>query len=145
MLKFQFKLVIWQSPAYFRIVKLRDNILRKPLGLALSDSDLKAEKDEFIFGFFIGSTPIASLQIKPLNTHKAKLRQMAVDSNYQGIGLGKQLIFQVEDFLKKSNFTSIELHARKSALGFYQKLGYKIISDEFIEVGIPHFKMNKEL
>jgi predicted GNAT family N-acyltransferase len=37
------------------------------------------------------------------------------------------------------------MHARKSAVGFYEKLGYKIVGDEFEEVTIPHFEMQKTL
>jgi predicted GNAT family N-acyltransferase len=39
----------------------------------------------------------------------------------------------------------IELHARKSVVNFYIKLGYSMIVEEFIEVGIPHYKMFKKL
>jgi predicted GNAT family N-acyltransferase len=37
------------------------------------------------------------------------------------------------------------MHARKDAIGFYEKQGYKISGDEFTEVTIPHFVMEKKL
>jgi predicted GNAT family N-acyltransferase len=37
------------------------------------------------------------------------------------------------------------MHARKSALGFYEKLGYTPEGDEFEEVTIPHYLMRKKL
>jgi predicted GNAT family N-acyltransferase len=37
------------------------------------------------------------------------------------------------------------MNARKNALGFYDKLGYKVVGDEFLEVTLPHFTMEKEL
>ncbi|MEO8175011.1 MAG: GNAT family N-acetyltransferase [Sediminibacterium sp.] len=37
------------------------------------------------------------------------------------------------------------MHARESAVGFYEKHGYKVVGDEFVEVTIPHFIMEKEL
>jgi len=37
------------------------------------------------------------------------------------------------------------MHARKTALGFYEKLGYNVVGDEFTEVTIPHFVMEKNL
>jgi predicted GNAT family N-acyltransferase len=37
------------------------------------------------------------------------------------------------------------MHARKTASGFYEKLGYKVASDEFEEVTIPHYVMQKKL
>ena len=37
------------------------------------------------------------------------------------------------------------MHARANAVGFYEKMGYKVIGDEFIEVTIPHYVMEKRL
>jgi predicted GNAT family N-acyltransferase len=37
------------------------------------------------------------------------------------------------------------MHARKSAVGFYEKFGYRISGNEFIEVSIPHIVMEKKL
>jgi predicted GNAT family N-acyltransferase len=36
-------------------------------------------------------------------------------------------------------------HARESALQFYSKLDYQVLCERFIEVGIPHFEISKEL
>jgi predicted GNAT family N-acyltransferase len=37
------------------------------------------------------------------------------------------------------------MHARKTALGFYEKLGYKAQGEEFEEVTIAHYVMEKAL
>jgi predicted GNAT family N-acyltransferase len=37
------------------------------------------------------------------------------------------------------------MHARKNAIGFYEKMGYKSSGQEFEEVTIPHFVMEKAL
>jgi predicted GNAT family N-acyltransferase len=37
------------------------------------------------------------------------------------------------------------MHARKTATGFYEKLGYKIVGKEFTELNIPHYNMEKPL
>jgi predicted GNAT family N-acyltransferase len=37
------------------------------------------------------------------------------------------------------------MHARDTAIGFYEKLGYKVKGDGFIEVNVPHHVMEKEL
>jgi predicted GNAT family N-acyltransferase len=42
-------------------------------------------------------------------------------------------------------YTKIMMHARDSALGFYEKMGYKIVGNMFNEVGLPHYFMEKEL
>jgi predicted GNAT family N-acyltransferase len=37
------------------------------------------------------------------------------------------------------------MHARQTAVGFYQKLGYSITGEPFEEVTIPHYIMEKAL
>jgi predicted GNAT family N-acyltransferase len=37
------------------------------------------------------------------------------------------------------------MHARTTAVGFYEKLGYKRMGDEFEEVTISHYVMEKDL
>jgi predicted GNAT family N-acyltransferase len=37
------------------------------------------------------------------------------------------------------------MHARKTAVVFYEKLGYTSTGNEFTEVSIPHFVMEKRL
>jgi hypothetical protein len=37
------------------------------------------------------------------------------------------------------------MHARVNALGFYKKLGYTTFGNEFTEVTLPHFMMEKKL
>jgi predicted GNAT family N-acyltransferase len=37
------------------------------------------------------------------------------------------------------------MHARKNAVGFYEKMGYQVTGDEFTELTIPHYIMEKQL
>jgi predicted GNAT family N-acyltransferase len=50
-----------------------------------------------------------------------------------------------ENIARDHGYRRLTMHARKSALGFYEKSGYKVCSDEFEEVTIPHYVMEKEL
>ena len=139
------KKIKYNSPEYQKVLFLRDKILRKPLGLSLFDEDLSQDKDQLIYGVFSRERLVACLQLVPMENNIYKLRQMVVDTTFQRKGLGRKLIDFVERDLSKKQAKEIVLHARKSAVGFYKKLGYEISSEEFIEVGIPHFKMHKYL
>ena len=83
--------------------------------------------------------------IVPLSSDLAKLRQMAVHENYQRQGLGSSLIRQIEPALQQRGFQNIELNAREEAVNFYQRLGYQTAGDRFMEVGIGHWKMRRQL
>ena len=52
---------------------------------------------------------------------------------------------QLEEFLAARGIDSVRLHARRSAIGFYRKLGYETVGREFTEVTLPHRKMVKRI
>ncbi len=140
-----FQPITFASTDYSKVVQLRALVLRQPLGLQFTTHDLKSDQHELIFALMLKNSPIACVQIRPLSKTLVKLRQMAVNPAYQRQGLGKKLIQKVEVYLQTQGVRHIELNARKTALKFYQKLGYKITSDEFFEIGLPHFKMMKKI
>lgn len=47
--------------------------------------------------------------------------------------------------MKEKGITKMKLHGQTHAEGFYKKLGYQTASDEFMEDGIPHILMTKEI
>ena len=140
-----FKEIRFNSEGYKKSLKLRERILRVPLGTTLSADDTSEEDRQHHFGMFNASELIACVVIKPLDDTSVKLRQMAVAEHYQGRGIGKRLIQATEDNLSRQGYKRIELFARKSVIGFYQKLGYQMEGEEFREIGIPHIKMQKTI
>ena len=70
---------------------------------------------------------------------------MAVVSGLQGKGIGKNILQFAENIARDRGYKKIIMHARKTATGFYEKLGYKITGPEFVEVTIPHYEMEKSL
>ncbi len=58
-------------------------------------------------------------------------------------GLGRILMELSLNYIKKhfNKYNNICVDAQVQAIGFYQKFGFKVISDEFLDEGIPHKKM----
>jgi predicted GNAT family N-acyltransferase len=135
----------YNSPDYVKALKLRDRVLRKPLGLSFTEAELKKDEHDTHFGLFEGGTILACLILTETEDKQMKMRQVAVDDQYQGRGLGKELSLAAEKYAAGKGFTLMFCHARKTAAPFYQKLGYRIVGDEFTEVNIPHYVMEKEL
>ena len=86
---------------------------------------------------------MATCRIRVIDDY-AKLERMAVKSDYRGQGIGSLLINKVEEFAQKKNLAKIKLHAQLQAQGFYQNNNYQLVSDEFMEAGIKHVKMEKK-
>lgn len=139
------KIIAYDSDDYEQALTLRNNILRKPLGLDLMNEDLSCEKDAYHLGLFKGTTLAAVLVLIPLDNNTLKMRQVAVDEALQGKHLGQKLITFAESFAKTQGYQKIILNARKYAEVFYHKQQYQRVSEPFIELGIPHIKMEKRL
>ena len=141
----QFTEIEWQSDLYDQEIQLRLELLRIPLRLTFSDQQLQEESSDLHFGMLDGGQVVACAVIVPLSHSAAKLRQMAVATTHQKQGIGTRLVKSIESTLRDRQFQEIELHARDVALGFYERLGYRKQGSQFIEVGIPHWRMTKSL
>lgn len=139
------RLVEHGSDDYVRTVDLRYEILRRPLGLTFDPDQLAAEDRELHLAIFDGDEVAACLVLTPLEAGDIKMRQVAVASNRQGTGLGRQLVDQSESVAKERGFRRMVLNARESAVPFYLRLGYAIEGEPFEEVTIPHRHMVKDL
>lgn len=133
------------SREYKMMLELRAALLREPLGLRFETEDLKAEKGYYHFLMCDQGRAVACVLLHPLANKRAWLKQMAVHKNYQKKGLGRVLIAYAEEFAKKRGFEEVVLHARATAVGFYEKQAYKTEGERFCEIGLPHWKMTKRL
>jgi GNAT superfamily N-acetyltransferase len=137
--------VAFAGKEYQALLPIRYEILRKPLGLELSDTDIAGDDKEFHIAAFDHANAIGCVLLRPISTDTIKLRQMAVIAAYQGRGIGAKLVGCAEELAKARGFATIEMHARKFAQGFYEKLGYVSKGKAFIEVTVPTIKMVKPL
>ena len=136
----------FESEAYEQAWQLRQAVLRKPLGLSLDVSERIAEAGQRHFGLFTDDLELAAcISVVPRPDGTAKLRQMSVRPKMQGAGAGRCLLANVEILLARQGYHHLYMHARDSAIGFYQKLGYQTEGDPFIEITIPHVRMSKSL
>lgn len=67
-----------------------------------------------------------------------QLRGMATHPDYVGRGCGKELMNFTIDFYRDQGIDLIWCNAREIAFGFYQKLGFKGIGENFLipEIGV---------
>lgn len=139
------KIIDYGTPEYQQMVKLRDDILRRPLGLSFSPSELEKEKDNMLIGAFEEEQMLGCCMLVEEKEGTVRLRQMAVLNDLQGKGVGRALMNFAENLARDRGFKTISMHARKGTTMFFEKMGYRITSPEFVEITIPHYIMEKEL
>ena len=139
------KIIEYGSPDYQKMIGLRDNVLRKPLGLIFTPGELEDEKENILIGAFEDEDILGCCMLVEENPKVIRLRQMAVLNNLQGKGVGSAILNFAENIARDRGYKILSMHARKNAIGFYEKMGYKVSGEEFTEVTIPHYLMEKNL
>lgn len=93
---------------------------------------------------YVDGVPAASSRLRIVE-NVAKLERICVMMDYRKHGLGRVLIDKLEQMALDQGLKKAKLHAQVQASGFYERLGYAAASDVFMEDGIPHLLMTKQL
>lgn len=133
------------SRNYWHAVDLRYAVLREPLGLNYTREQLLAEDKDIHIVYYTDAIVMGTMMLTPGANGHIKMRQVAVDEQYQGAGIGAKMVEFAEAYALDNGYHYMEMHARKTAVPFYTKLGYHTVGEEFMEVTIPHYKMEKDL
>lgn len=89
--------------------------------------------------------PIGTLRANLTVKDKVKFQRFCFLPEYRRSGFGKLLLEFAENELLKKDYNYFFLEAKFSVHPFYEKCGYKKVSDIFYEVGVPHVKMEKSV
>ena len=139
------KIIDHGTREYQQMVKLREDVLRRPLGLGFDNEELESEKENMLIAAFEDDDMLGCCMLVEEKPGTVRLRQMAVLNDLQGKGIGRALMNFAENLARDRGYKILSMHARKNAIGFYEKMGYVVSSPEFTEVTIPHFVMEKRL
>lgn len=74
-----------------------------------------------------------------------ELLSVFVSPDHQKLGVGEKIVKSLEEIGSSSAFTQLKLGSSTTAVGFYQKLGYKIVETSESEHGGPQVWMRKSL
>lgn len=128
------------------IIDLRYDILRKPWNQPKETSSDGME-DTAINAFIVDNGKvIACGRLQDNGEGLGQIRYMAVDSDYQGKGLGKLIVIKLEEEARNINIRTVELQARENAVEFYKSQGYAVKETSFkLWDIIQHYLMTKNL
>jgi len=125
---------------------IRWRVLRKPHNQPRgSEKDDLEELAIHLIAYYGERIPAAVGRVHFNSEVEVQIRFMAVDPHYQNFGLGSSLLSALEKRVKTRGASYIILNSRESAVGFYQKNGYRIIGKAGSLFGsIQHMKMRKD-
>lgn len=126
--------------------RLRFEVLRRPLGMPEGSEENAAEaRCEHCVAVEGERVVGCVLWLGDADGAGGKLLQMAVADEARGTGIGARLVRELERHVAARGFGEVRMHARETAIGFYDKLGYRIEGEPFVEVGLPHRLMRRAL
>ncbi len=91
---------------------------------------------------FDGYTPIGTGRVM-LDGEKAVIGRLAVLKDFRREGIGDLIVRLLIRKAFDSGAKTQSLHAMTYCVDFYKKVGFEVISDEYLEVGIPHVTMER--
>jgi predicted GNAT family N-acyltransferase len=142
----RYRRITTADPEYEGEKDLRNRVLRVPMGMTLSKGDVDGEDAQIHWvAEDEGGRIVGCVLLAVPGDGTADLRQMAVDPAYRGRGIGAAPVEREERSARKRNISMLTLNARLYARGFYERLGYRAVSEIFTLVTIPHIRMEKRL
>lgn len=106
--------------------------------IALEDEFDDLDLPETVYGvLYHGQEPVATGRFIQENQQIARFTRIATLQNYRGQKLGTQIIHGLEEYARQSGYNQAKIHAEVSAIDFYQKLGYEVISAVYYEDQVP--------
>jgi predicted GNAT family N-acyltransferase len=71
--------------------------------------------------------------------------RMAVVKEWRGQGVGALLLQALMEQARQRRHARVRLNAQAYAAGFYRRYGFEVSGSEFMEAGIPHVPMQRDL
>lgn len=143
-MKVTFKLVEHGSEAWKAAVRLREEILRKPLGSYFTNEELEEEKNHIQIVGVLDNEIVATTVLVPEN-QSMKMQRVVVKDELRSSGIGSEMMVFCEQISAENGKYHIFCHARDTAVNFYLNNQYLIEGEYFPEDGIPHVKMVKKI
>jgi predicted GNAT family N-acyltransferase len=135
--EFYLKAVTWAShEAELRMIREQVFIIEQNVP-AYVEWDTQDATAIHLLAFDEHHQPIACARI----LDSGRVGRMGVFKAWRGHGVGQALLEKAIELLKEKNFKQVTLSAQTHAIGFYQKVGFSITSEAYIDVNIWHVDM----
>ncbi len=144
----QLKFIEINSPEYIQGCKLRYKLFFAEHNLPFCTVYYHHESIGFHAVIIIDDTDkvIAYGILKPGENKVYQIHQMVVEPSYQKQGFGKTIMQALVDKATTQQAQAIILEARTTAIDFYRKFGFEVVSREYPskKTGVLHVTMLKK-
>jgi predicted GNAT family N-acyltransferase len=114
-----------------------------PVEIEIDEFDEDSSTIHFV-GYYNGE-PVAASRLRRYAKNIGKAERVAVLATVRMLGIGAMLMERMEQIAQGLGFQKIKLNAQLQAVPFYARLGYIEHGNTFMDAGIEHIAMEKEL
>ena len=129
--------------------EFRWRLLRQPWGQPRGserDELEAAEATRHVAALQLGGGCIGVGRVHLNSAQEAQIRYLAVKQECRKLGIGQAIVEKLEAYANSQAAHRIVLNAREEILGFYERLGYRVIAAGPTMFGsIKHSRMEKRL
>ncbi|NJK40740.1 MAG: GNAT family N-acetyltransferase [Acaryochloridaceae cyanobacterium SU_2_1] len=130
-----------------QIFKIRQQVFHQEQGIA-ADLDMDGEDDhaeQFIA--YIQGQPVGIARMRAYGHQltQAKIERVAVLPEFRGQGIGRAILEKMLAHARQQDFATALVYAQEASIPFYEQLGFCKQGKTFIQAGIPHLALTKNL
>lgn len=103
-------------------------------------SQVENDEQGIHFGAFIGEQLVCVASIF-IEADQARLRKYATLAEFQGQGIGSQVLTVIFAYLKQAKLQYFWCDARETAIAFYQRFGMQVEGERFYKSEVAYVKM----
>jgi len=130
----------WQDFSQ-RLMNVRTNVFVHEQGISADlEHDEWDEKSEHVL-LSVEGVDIGTGRLLP----SGYIGRVCVLKENRGFGFGRKIMLALIDRAKEKGMKELSLSSQVQVLKFYQSLGFTVVSDEYMEAGIPHVKMKLKI
>lgn len=118
--------------------KVRFPVFLDEQGFSYDVDELDAKA--YLIVLYLGQEPIATGRIVPVDARECLFGRIAVKKNRRG-GVGRVLVGEMIAYAREIGFEKITVHAQTRVIGFYEKQGFAVCGEEYMEESVPHTPM----
>jgi len=122
-------------------MSIRNKVFVEGQNVSLSEEQDGKDSDSDHFILLVDNNPAGTCRVRYIES-LAKIERVAILAQYRGLKLGNALMQVIlEDLKKTASVKKAILSSQVYVIPFYEKFGFKICSEEYMDAGIPHQDM----
>lgn len=139
------RIVVHEGDAPAEAVAIRTRVFVGEQGVTERDEIDGLDPACIHFVAYRGDEAVGCARLRPIGGERAKVERVAVLQTLRTSGLGGRIMAAVEAEASARGWPDLLLHAQVPVVGFYDRLGWLRVGEEFEEAGIRHLEMAKRL